>query len=214
MKNPRQEHLAGLQRQYHQNHPWRLSQGGLFIPHCYTDKDPQGRSWWDDTGFILSGRRIIVWWMHPRMIYSDKIEDLAFLEAGEAPEDDWLMESATPNFKKVGHSRKKVVSHTCRQPSDASQAYYAHLRAIRERLTTEGIDFEVTPSWKMKRLNWAMGVTLIAPLEVRSQSELAKVAALARRLVQHQTTLDAEFPACRFGRESWLAEMDMPPSQR
>lgn len=34
MKNPSQERLRRLMRQYHSHHPWRL-EDGFFIPHLY-----------------------------------------------------------------------------------------------------------------------------------------------------------------------------------
>lgn len=206
MKNARFERCGRMQRQYHRHHQWRLSRGGLFIPHSYTETKPDSLSWWDDVGFILNGRRVIVWWRHPRHVYSDAIEDQSCMEAGEDPGDDWLFEGSTKNYKRVGLSRKKIASYTSRQPSDEQQRYYDNLQAIRERLIVEGVDHEVQASWKRERLNWADGISLVAPMEVRNETELAAIAHLARRLILGQTTLDAEFPGYRFGKTEWLCE--------
>lgn len=208
MKNARYELFGRLQHQYHRHHQWRLSQGGLYIPHSYMETNPDSLSWWDDVGFILNGRRIIVWWMHPRCIYSDEIDSLSGQEAGDGPQDDWLTEGSTKNYRKVGASRKKIVSYTCRKPSAARRRYYDLLRDIRTRLTTEGIDFEVALSWKRQRLTWATGVDLVAPLEVRNETELAAIAVLTRRLLLGQTTLETEFPGYRYRRADWLREQD------
>ncbi|OIN92145.1 MAG: hypothetical protein AUJ20_08585 [Comamonadaceae bacterium CG1_02_60_18] len=206
MKNTRLELLRRLQRQYHQHHPWRLSQGGLYVPHSYAEMTPESLSWWDDVGFILNGRRIIVWWQHPRYVYANAIEEQAWQEAGPGPQDNWLTEGATKNYRKVGRSRKKLVSYTCRKPSAQQRQHYDVLRDIENRLKADGIDFDVTPSWKWERLSWAMGVSLVAPMEVRNADEVAVLASLARRLVLGQTTLAAEFPGYRFGRADWLLE--------
>lgn len=206
MKIPRLDRLAELQRQYHRNHPWRLSQGGLFIPHAYWDIRPDSLSKWDDVGFILNGRRIIIWWQHPRCVYSQALEELAWQEVGRGPRDNWLTEGGTKNFKRVGRSRKKLVSTTLREPSAAQQAHYDLLHATTARLSAEGIDMDVSASCKGKRLNWAMGYSLVAPLEVRNERELSAVADLARRLILGQTTLEAVFPGCRYGRADWLRE--------
>jgi hypothetical protein len=80
------------------------------------------------------------------------------------------------------------------------------LRSISERLTAEGINLDVNLSWNRERLNWATGVSLIVPLEVRNAAELAQVAALARRLLLGQTTLEKEFPDYRYNRANWLKE--------
>ena len=209
MKNAKFEKFGRMQREYHRHHPWRLSQGGLFITSSYKETKPDSLSWWDDVGFILSGRRVIVWWQHPRLIYLDAIGDQAREKAGENPGDDWLLDGSTANYRRVGNSRKRIVSYTCRQPSQEQQTYYDNLRDIRERLSRDGIDFEATISWKRERLSWAMGVSLIAPLEVRNETELPVVAKLARRLMLGQTTLEAEFPGYRYGKTDWLREQDL-----
>ena len=191
MKNAKYDLFGRMQRQYHRSHPWRLSQGGLFIPHVYTEMKPDSLSYWDDVGFILNRRRIIVWWQHPRHIYLDAIDALSWQEAGDGPQDNWLTEGSTKNYRQVGASRKKIVSYTSRPPTAEQQLHYDRLRDIRARLTRDGIDLDVTAVWKRERLAWATGVSLIAPLEVRNAAELASVALLARRLILGQTTLEA-----------------------
>lgn len=106
----------------------------------------------------------------------------------------------------MGNSRKKVVSYTSRRPTEDQQKYYDKLKAIRDRLVADGVEFEVTPLWKRERLSWATGISLVAPMEVRNQSELALVAKLARRLILGQTTLGAEFPSYQYGKEQWVQE--------
>ena len=208
MKNRKRELFGKMQRQYHRQHPWRLDKGGLFIPHSYAETEPDSLSWWDDVGFILRNRRVIVWWQHPRYIYSTTIEEQSWERAGPDPQDDWLFEGATTNYKKVGKSRKKIVSYTSRQPSAAQDAYYDHLRTIRKQMEAEGIDLDVSAAWKRERLNWATGISLIVPLEVRNEAELALVASLAKRLLLGQTTLQNEFPNFRYGKADWLREQE------
>ena len=70
----------------------------------------------------------------------------------------------------------------------------------------DGIDLEVRPSWKWERLSWAMGVTLVAPLEVRNEQEVAEVAHLARNLILRKTTLSQQFPGFVYDRSSWLRD--------
>ena len=211
MKDQRQERLGRLQREYHRNHPWRLGPSGLFVPHSYTEVKQDALSWWDDVGFILNGRRVIVWWRHPRCVYHDALEEQASEQAGEFPFDDWLMKGAIPNYRKVGRSRKKIVSYTCRPPSEASRAYFQRLRALEQEMSAQGIDCSVRPSSKRKRLSWATGLELVAPLEVRNEQELAVVADLACRLLLGHTTLEREFADYRYTKESWLLEAASRP---
>jgi hypothetical protein len=208
MKNRNFERLGRLQRQYHRHHPWRLGPGGLFVPHSYAQKRPDDLSWWDDVGFIVNGRRVIVWWRHPRYVYENAIEEQAWREAGPGPDDDWVFEGGTQNYRRLGASRKKLVSRTLRQPSEESARHYREFDAARERLAGEGIDFEVRPACRFERLTWALGMSLVAPLEVRNETELADLAGLARQLVMRATTLEKAFPDYRYGRDNWLQERE------
>ena len=206
MKNTRFERFGRLQRQFHRNHPWSLSQGGLEIPYSFAERAPDSLSYDEDVGFILNTRRVIVCWRHPRCVYRSAIAAQSWAEAGEGPDDDWMTEGGTTHYRKVGASRKKIVGYTSRQPSEEQVLYYALLDDIQKRLTTDGIDLDVPASWKRKRLPWVTSITLTAPLEVRNEADLAVVAQLARRLILGQTTLNDEFPGYRYSRADWLRE--------
>lgn len=215
MKNPHYEYLGRRMREYHRTHQWRLSDGGLYVPHAYWDMGPESLSYWDDVGFILNGRRVMVWWQHPRYDYRNAIESLAFKEAGDDPRDDWLCEGGTQNYKKVGKSgkRKKPSSYTSREMSSEQRLYYDKVSQIEGRLTREGIDHQVPLSWKWERLSWAMGVSLVAPMEVRCEKDLAEVVRLARALILQQTTLAREFPDFVYDRASWLRDQALLEAQ-
>jgi hypothetical protein len=101
MKNAKQERLRRLERQYHRRNPWHLAQGGLYMPYSFAEKMPDSLSWWNDVGFVMNGRRVIVWWQHPRQIYADAIEDQSWIEAGDGPNDDWLFEGSAKSYRRV-----------------------------------------------------------------------------------------------------------------
>ena len=208
MKIVRLERLRDLQRQYHKTHPWRLSAGGLYIPHNYADISADRLSWWDDVGFVLNGRRIIVWWQHPRDAYAHAIQENSRQIVGECPENHKITQGTSKNYRLLGKCRKKLVSYTFRTPSEDQKRHYGLLRQAHGRLSKEGIDLDIPPSWKWQRLNWAMGVSLVAPLEVRNETELASVAHLARRLILGQSNLDEEFPGYCYGRSNWLCDAE------
>lgn len=169
LKSQKFEKLGRAQKQYHRNRPWGLSSSGLYVPHDYSEKTGADLSWWDDVGFILNKRRVIVWWQHPRYLYSEEIGRRARALAGDDPSDGWLFEGGTKNYKQVGRSRKRLVSYTSRKPSEAQKQYYSACREIEQRLTVEGVEFEVGTSWSRERLSWATGIELIVPLEVQAR---------------------------------------------
>lgn len=205
MKNKNQERLRHAVKNYHRSHQWRL-RDGLMIPHCYSEHLRQ-LSWWDDVGFILSGRRVMVWWVHPRMKYATAIENLAWKEAGDPPSRGGdIFGDSEKQFKKVGRSRKKVASYLMRPTSAVMCNYYDKLKSIEARLEADGIDFVVHPSLSVETLDWCRGITLCAPIEVRDEAGIAALAALARRLIRGETSLSVAFPGYSYGREDWLAE--------
>lgn len=205
MKIKRLERMRDLQRAYHRKCQW-VMKDGIYAPHSYAETPTDALSWCDDVGLILGDRRVMVWWVHPRQRYADEIEEQAWTEAGEPPHEGGLFDNAKPNYKRVGCSRKKIVSYT-RQPARGElRRYYDKLSDIMKRLQHDGIDFEVTPNWRRERLAWAIGVSLVAPLEVRSEGELKNIADLARHLLRNEITLEQEFRDYRYGKDQWLAE--------
>lgn len=209
MKNPNQESKRRRRRQYHLSNPWRLSAGGLFIPHEY----PKHRelSWWDDVGFIMNRRQVMVWWIHPRQKYADAIGDAAWAEAGEPPrslDDVFASALRTPVHKRRGKSRKKVVAYTSPPMSATTRAFYDRINAIEARLTTDGIDLVVQPSMTITALDWCLGVSLCIPIEVLTEADVRGLAATARRILTGGRSLAAAgIPSdYQYGREQWQAE--------
>nr|CBA28252.1 hypothetical protein Csp_A06340 [Curvibacter putative symbiont of Hydra magnipapillata] len=189
MRIPSLEAMRRLQREYQRSHPRRLSAGGLYFPHSYADMTPESLSSWDDVGLIWNKRRVIVWWQHPRHVYYEALWDEVYKVVGDGPSDSWLTEGGTKNYKRVGRSRKKLVSTTLREPSPDKRAYYDLLKTTFESISSVGIEHTVPVNWKPRRLRWAMGVNIIAPLEVRNETDLAELASLAKRLIKGQTDL-------------------------
>lgn len=208
MKNPNKERIYRLMRQYHRHHQWRL-ENGLYIPHAYPNPIKK-LSGWDDVGFILNGRRIMVWWVHPRMKYADVIEDMAWKEAGDPPlRGADIFEPSEKQWKKVGRSRKKVIAYRSHPMPDTQRDYYTKLRAIEMRMESDGIDLVVHPSMSVEILSWCRGVSICIPLEVRDKDELNALATLVRRLLKGETTLADEFPGYQYKRGDWLSEAEL-----
>lgn len=206
MKNPRHERLYRLMRQHHRHSQWELT-NGLYLPHSY--ETPRQLSWWDDIGFIQNGRRVMVWWIHPRMAYADAIDERAWeatiTTPSELPE---LLGHGTSQkiWKKIGKSRKKVVGYQAPPQSETRLERYDQLLATEKRLQIEGIDFEVCPSMSVRAYSWGLGMELCVPVEVCDQNAARSLVDLACRLIKGDATLDGEFPGYGYGRQQWLDE--------
>lgn len=180
------------------------------MPHIYPNQ--QALTFWDDVGFVLNGKFVMVWFQHPRRFYHEAIEAAASLEAGAMPDDDsspFEIDPAKTHWKKLGRSRKKVLGYQFKPMSDESDLYFEKLRKIEFSLSGEGVDFTARPKMKVKRLFWCVGVELCVPVEVRSYDEACKLAALARRLLKGESTIAKEFGGAEYGRSDWLAEASL-----
>ncbi len=207
MKNKHFEKFGRTAKEHHRNNQWRLNSDGIWAPHLYTEKDQSGLSWWDDAGFILNDRRVIIWWQHPRNVYNDEIHTRSFDLVGPSPKESaWDELEKNKNYARRGKSRKKIISYTLPQLREDTRAWCDALRAAEQNLMDVGIDFDVVPSVKIKRLNWAVGVDIVAPLEIRNEHELAHLVALVKKLIKRQSTIDQEFPNYKYTKVDWLVD--------
>lgn len=213
MKQANQELKYSRMRQYHRKHPWSLGPQGVFIPHDYSQN--RVLSWWADLGFILNGRRVMVWWIHPRMKYADAIEAAGWEEAGEPPESsrDFLdANRCIKKFKRLGKSRKKVIAYQAMPATSAQREYFDKLGVIQNHISTEGIDLVVRPSMTVRTINWCTGVELCLPIEILTESDVIALAKIVRHTLKNGRSLAAlskHIPTgYQYGRKQWLAELD------
>jgi hypothetical protein len=205
MKNHYFERLRHAAREYHRNHQWGL-ENGLFIPHAYPEERRADLSWWDDVGFILKRRRVIVHWVHPRCAYGNAIENIALSEVSPPPESDPWCKQGEKRYRKQGRSRKKVIGIAHGAITQPWADYFAAVRARENELSGSGIDLDIQPSMRVTWYWWATAMDLIAPIEVRSHDDVAMLAAIARRLLKRETTVADEWPGYSYGKVNWLAE--------
>jgi len=212
MKNPVMEKRYRQMKAYHLQRPWRLTDG-VFIPHSYTESKPI--SWWDDVGFILNKRRILIVWQHPRMVYDDQIEEMARQQLPYPKEftHDDIFAGSQKQYKKVGKSRKKVVSFRMGSFFEKDNNYYHQLHNLEEKMRTEGIDLTIKPSMKIEIQSWCRMVELCVPVEVRNVDEVKALIALTRSLIKRETTLDQLFPDYQYTKQAWLAEVNLRKPQ-
>ena len=204
MKNPRLERFRIRSWQYHRHHTWELEEDGIHARHAYQPE--RVLSWWSDYGFVLNRRRVMIWWVHPRMKYADEISDRAWKEAGPPPdESDGILDTKTI-WRKVGRSRKKIFAHQSSPTPDAWRTYYDLVSAHETRLRNEGIVFEVVPSMRVQTFNWCTGIDLFIPMETRNHNEACALVLLTKKLLKRETNLAEAFPSYQYGLTDWLAE--------
>jgi hypothetical protein len=198
MKNA---HIERLRRQAKETHRHAAEAYGLDgVAQIYEFRAEP--TWWTDTAFVLNDYRVAVAFVHPRMVYEDKVEELALERVAHLYTDRWAGD-LTPRYVKVGRSRKKIVGYV-RQSRSANDPWLSALDAEEDRLRTEA-DFVIAPFLHSHWTRHSRFVKFCAPLEIRNEQDLIGVAHLAKRLLKRETTLDAEFPGYVFTRSDWLS---------
>lgn len=204
-KNKHYENKFKGQRQYG-SRPNQRFKNGIMVYHVYDGK--KELSWWDDTAFNLNGRRIMIWWTHPRMEFSDAISDTAYTNI-PCPYEDKLFKDSEKIYKYVGKSgkRKKVYAYRA-NPADTAEnrkKWYDALKQEEVRLQKES-DITIKPFIKVEMLKWCRGVSICCPIEVRGEADLHILCNLVKRLLKGETTLDKEFPDYKYTKDDWARE--------
>ena len=180
----------------------KLTPLGNALIHCY--ETPKKYGWWDDVMFRLGSQVVVVWWVHPRMTFSDETSEMAHDLLPPAPE--WnIRANSTPVYKKVGKSRKKTVAYTMapvhKSFADWCEEWDNHKEQIRR--TT---DLVIRPSMKVKQLDWCRGVSLCIPEEAVDAASVEKVAEIAKKLLRRETTLEEPYPGYGYTRHDYEHE--------
>jgi hypothetical protein len=209
MKNKYIEHLKRSAKLHHRNSRTRNFDNGIVVRHLYNEKHPEKFSWWDDVIFVLNDYLVNVSWQHPRHVYKDKAEEAAFEACAplRKPSDLDLFADATPNYRKVGKSRKKIVSYT-HNGEDQSE-YYDALRKEEACIVHDpGNNIVVTPNMSLEWTNWSRFVSICMPIEIRGVDDLHKLVDITKRLLKREITLETEFGGYTYTQKNWIAEFD------
>ncbi|WP_423023785.1 hypothetical protein [Undibacterium sp. Ji42W] len=117
---------------------------------------------------------------------------------------DWDIDGATPIYKTVGKSRKKVAFREW-QPTVNDTWRESFEKALAELHQIE--DFNIEPYLNVKWTRRSRFVELCVPMEVRSEDDLAILANLAKRLLKREASLNDEFPGYVYRRSDWEQDM-------
>lgn len=205
MKSRAIEAMKQRARLYHRNKRGDAFTDGVIVRHLYHDMTPETLTFWDDAVFIVNDYRVALWWVHPRHQYHELVEAEALRRIGHLRPESDLLADMTPNYKKLGRSRKKIVSWTHRSTTDEYRRYFDLLSDM-ERQVGQEVAFEVRPSMKIAWYSWCKGLNLCVPFEVRSEADLIALSHVARRLVKRESTLAEEFGNCVYRQADWLAD--------
>ena len=203
MKSRHAETLRRARKKYHQTDYENNFQNGILARHLYDAQNPLMLTWWDDVTLIINNYRVAVAWTHPRQSYRDEIKQQASQNTAHLSMRNSALDNATPEYVKVGASRKKLVAWST--GSIVNQEWVEAFDMEVEKISN-GSDYLITPSIKVTWFKWCRYVDICAPIEVRNEENLVQLARLVKKLLKHETTLDQEFPNYTYTKENWLKD--------
>lgn len=150
--------------------------GNVMIYHVYSEpfKD---KTWWDDFSVKVNGKTYDVCWIHPRMKYSDEVEHQYYLQDKYSNDDmtasaNSILSSSTPNYKKVGKSRKKISSWRLNFTEEQLERIDQQRTSLEEMKKTS--DVVVNPSINIFYWNHRRGIEICYPVELRNESDIIR----------------------------------------
>ena len=205
MKNRRIELLKAKAKEFHRYKRGSQFDDGVLIYHSYGDRSPTDLSYWDRATFVVNNYRVSLLWLHPRYQYLKRIAEEASKRVEHHEENEFLFELSAPNYKKLGHSRKRLASYTAELLTDEKQEGNDIVDDAKLEVA-KSVSFEVRPSLQINWRKSCKSIWLCAPFEVRSEEDLKKLVDIARRLVMRQSTLVQEFGDYVYMKEEYWAE--------
>lgn len=220
MKNIHVDDLKRKAKVYHKsNKRNHYYENGVLIRHVYCHLEDLARlTWWNDFGFILNDYRVSVAWQHPRHRYAEEIKDLAYSLAKEKYPDNELenknlkslfRQHSTPNYKRVGKSRKKIHTVSLNRDFFGGQESerFEESKKIESIIgyTSEVI---IVPSINSHWTSRSRFVSVCLPMEIRNETDLITLSSIIKRLLKRETTLDELFPSYMYSKDDWLQEKD------
>lgn len=178
---------------------------GIRIYHLYEGFE-QPLAWWDDLAFRRNNYKVVVWFVHPRMEYKDRVEDIAHKDVPHPSESfSSLFPDKGKNYRKVGKSRKKLVSYTMGDTGVSRRNWYDEFKKRTEELLVSS-DVVIRPSIEVKTYDYCLGVSLCVPIEAVNEKGLVVLKDLTLKLLRGETTLEKEFPGYTYGASNWVEE--------
>lgn len=201
MKNLYYQSIKQAAKHFHSRQHGDCFEKGIKPIYTYRNEEATKLSWWDDVTFILNNYRVHVSWSHPRWHYKEAIRSKAFdnVYVSDAFDED-AFKNASPQFVRVGNSRKKVASYTM---DSLLKSGMFELLETEEKKLLETNDFKIYPSMTVNWFKDCRYIDICAPIEIKCTQDLITLVTLVKCLLNSTTTLRKEFPDYSYSQKRW-----------
>lgn len=175
---------------------------GIKVYHCYDE--PRQLSYWDDVSFMWGSKYVCVCWTHPRYMYEDHCDSIAYDAAsvGRVRDGD-IFKNATKNYVKRGKSRKAISTYTL--TTDTDDEFYTNWRKMKADLLRTS-DYRQGTHFTVTQQDYCLMVSVCCPLEVRNEAELKLLADFSRTVLAQKISFNEVFGNYTYGSNEYCAE--------
>lgn len=204
MKNLYYQSIRQAAKHFHSRQHGDHFDKGINPQYDYGNGEATKLSWWDDVTFIRNNYRVHVSWSHPRWYYKETIRSKAFDNINALDIfDEHAFENATPQYVKIGKSRKKVASYT--MGSLLKPGMYELLETEEQKLFKIN-DVKIYPFMTVSWFKDCRYIDICVPIEIKSTQDLVTLVTLVKRLLNQTTTLSKEFPNYAYSQKNWAED--------
>lgn len=185
---------------------------GIKVYHVYYpegDENYREKSYWDDVAFIKGSQQVTVFWTHPRYMYEEELDQIAYQEANEkfpdSSDTNWF-DKMTPIYKYLGKNKKrKRVKLWQMGQSPSREEFYTYWRDRKTELNKTS-DYVQKCSFKVQQYSYCRGVSITCPMECRSEEELAALVKFVNACLDDPTLFNKTYGDYKYTKEDWLNE--------
>ena len=175
---------------------------GVSVYHVYGGEFKKEKSYWDDTAFRQGSQWVSVAYVHPRYSYESACSDIAYSLVDGFVNTDW---KSTPNYKKVGKSRKKVVSYTLGETCANNNDFFARIEVVENEILRTG-DVVIVPSINVTQTDYSRFVEICIPEEILCEDDLVRLCDIVRNALSDPNYLKTKYIGYSYTKDDYNRE--------
>jgi hypothetical protein len=188
MKNKLYENRIRKAKEHARNSRWKPThpKEKIQLIHVY-DEPTREKSYWDDFKTKVNDQFVMIYYEHPRYVYRDRCESLAWDELEkELPYRDDIFKT-TPCYTNAGKSRKRVKWYEVQPPEEYSLKRMTRLSEIEDFiLNDENNGIVIKCDYSIEQMNWSRSLDIVANREILTEADAIEFVMDCKDLVKRK----------------------------
>ena len=181
---------------------------GVDIFHLYGGEYAKDYTWWDDFSILMANRRLMCWFVHPRMVYADTCDSIAYEKAKlvkPESDSDYELSKGEQIYKKVGRSRKTKIGVSTMNLNPQYSEWLDYWKNLKKEILVTS-DLVIKPSLTYESVDWALGVNAVIPEEVHTREDVVRVAKLLKFMYTNKVAAEQMYSGYTYSKDDWIKE--------